>query len=286
MNDPYPFPVKHVSVHEGIDIAYVDEGQGEPLIFIHGLANYIPAWKHQVAGLKDQYRCIAIDLPGNGLSSRGDYPYSMTFYAECVKRFADAVGLQQYTLVGHSMGGQIAMILALRYPALVKKLVLTAPAGLEQFSTYDVILMQNMLSIGEYFYSDEQHLETAINDSFFKPHAEAKQIISELTAILRSHPLQQWRSMSMASINGMLNEQITRFLPHIIQPTLILFGDKDRMIPNRFLHPVLQPVDVARQGAAAIPGAEWAMIADAGHFLQVEKPGPVNEAIRDFMAKG
>jgi pimeloyl-ACP methyl ester carboxylesterase len=151
----YPYPVHHITIHEDISIAYMDEGKGDDtLVFLHGLANYAPVWKHQVAGLSKHHRCIAIDLPGNGLSSRGDYPYSMFFYAECVVRFLEKMDLKKVVLCGHSMGGQIALIVALRYPHLLERLVLIAPAGLEYFHPHEVMLMQSALNMGGLFYSD------------------------------------------------------------------------------------------------------------------------------------
>ncbi len=134
----YPFPVRHVAIRHDIKVAYCDEGSGkETLLFIHGLANYIPVWKHQIKELSRHHRCIALDLPGNGLSSGGNYPYTLFFYAECVKLFADKLGLENIVLAGHSMGGQISVVLGLRYPELINKIILIAPAGIEYFNSLE-----------------------------------------------------------------------------------------------------------------------------------------------------
>lgn len=107
----YPYPVKKLSIHDDMEMAYMDEGKGsQTVVFIHGLANYAAAWRYQLTALRQNWRCIAVDLPGNALSSHGDFPYSMFFYAESVKQFIDKLGLQEVVLCGHSMGGQVAMI--------------------------------------------------------------------------------------------------------------------------------------------------------------------------------
>src|SRR5688572_30556556 len=125
MSVQYPFPRKQCNIHPDIHISYMDEGKGDStILFIHGLANYAPVWQYQLAELSKTNRCIAIDLPGNGFSSRGEYPYTMFFYAECVVRFIEKMELKQVVLTGHSMGGQIALIIALRYPHLLDRLVL------------------------------------------------------------------------------------------------------------------------------------------------------------------
>src|SRR5690554_6525675 len=131
----YPYDVQKVEISNGIEIAYMDEGQGsETIIMIHGLGSYAPAWKKTIEGLKENYRCIAIDLPGYGISTQGDFSGSMTFFADAVNEFAEALNLDNVVLAGHSMGGQFAIVAALKYPELVSKLVLVAPAGIETFS--------------------------------------------------------------------------------------------------------------------------------------------------------
>ncbi|MDO8897890.1 MAG: alpha/beta fold hydrolase [Bacteroidales bacterium] len=76
---PYPFDVKKVQIDENTEIAYIDEGSGkETIIFIHGLGSYLPAWKKNIEGLSSDFRCIAIDLPGYGKSSKLPHSGLMT----------------------------------------------------------------------------------------------------------------------------------------------------------------------------------------------------------------
>nr|HRD08210.1 alpha/beta fold hydrolase [Saprospiraceae bacterium] len=131
----YGVEVKTIKVKGNISVAYTDEGKGaQTLVFIHGLASYLPAWKKNTAVLKDSYRCIALDLPGYGKSDKGNYEVSMEFYADVVAEFCSQLKLSQVVLVGHSMGGQVAISAALKYPELVARLVLIAPAGFETFN--------------------------------------------------------------------------------------------------------------------------------------------------------
>ena len=91
--------------------------------------------------------------------------------------------------------------------------------------------------------------------------------------------------MAIASINGMLNEQINQFLHLITAKTLLLFGSKDSMIPNRMLHPMDNTEKIATQGAALIPTCELHIINGAGHFAFIEKPTETNQLIRDWLKK-
>lgn len=106
---------KYLRLPNDIEIAYLDQGpkNGEIIIFIHGLANASLVWQWNTLLLSETLRCICIDLPGNGLSSRGDYSYGMTFYRDCVMEFLNALQIKNVTLAGHSMGGQIAIGCAL-----------------------------------------------------------------------------------------------------------------------------------------------------------------------------
>lgn len=276
----YPYPVKQLQLPNDISIAYMDEGNGpRTFVFIHGLANYSPVWKFQIGELSKHARCIAIDLPGNGLSSQGDYPYGVFFYAECVKLFCDALNLENVTLVGHSMGGQIAIMLGLRYSSRFEKLVLLAPAGIEHFSSLDALLMQNMLGMGEFLYSDELHIQQAISDSFFGAHAEKNNIISDLKTMLKQGSVKYWRQMAKASINSMLNEQVSGFLSELTLPVTLIFGDKDALIPNKLLHPGQSISSLIKHAEALVPDIKTHLLKNAGHFVQIEKADEVNNII-------
>jgi len=131
----YPYDVKFQKLANDVKLAYIDEGKGEQtIIFIHGLGSYLPAWNKNVEALKSDYRCIAIDLPGYGKSSKNPHSGLMSFYAEVVKQFIDSLGIKNPILAGHSMGGQISMVAALQYPEKIGKLILVDPAGFERFN--------------------------------------------------------------------------------------------------------------------------------------------------------
>lgn len=148
----YPFTTKKVKLHEQITLAYVQEGMspanGTPtLLFIHGLGSYLPAWKKNIAQLGKYFHCIALDLPGYGKSSKSlKYSGKMSFFAQVIHDFIDHLQLKNVVLVGHSMGGQIALTTALKYPHNIQKLVLIAPAGIEAFSKTEADLLKKHTS--------------------------------------------------------------------------------------------------------------------------------------------
>src|SRR6267154_1761559 len=103
----YPYKTYYIDLPGNCNIAYIDEGKGDQtLLFIHGLANYAMVWQKNIDYLRQFYRCVAIDLPGNGLSDKNEHPFDMRFFAETVYNFIQTLGLKNLCMVGHSMGGQ------------------------------------------------------------------------------------------------------------------------------------------------------------------------------------
>ena len=125
----YQFPVVKTQIEPGLTIVHTAMGDGSPVVFIHGLGSYIPAWNKNLLPLSKHFRCIAIDLPGYGKSSKSLHPGTMDYYAEVVIKLMDKLGINKFNICGHSMGGVIAFKLAIEFPERVDKLYLSALSG-------------------------------------------------------------------------------------------------------------------------------------------------------------
>lgn len=264
-------------------MAYMDTGKGKhTLLFIHGLANYSAGWQHNMAALAKKYRCIAIDLPGNGLSENVATPYSITFFSKCITDFIGRMGLQQVTLVGHSMGGQIALKMLADTPGCAERLVLCAPAGFEQFSEMDKLMYQGSMQYMSWFSNDEFNLQETLRNSFYRFPKAAESMIGDLTAFLRRQQSSDYRRMIDQCVNSMLQEAVFDKLKTIQQPTLVMYGEMDGLIPNKIIHPV-STKEIGLQGTRQMPNATLEMIPQCGHFLQWEKAERVNELIMNWL---
>ena len=280
----YPFPVKTLSL-DGMQVAYVDVGRGKPtLIFLHGLGSNLHAWQPTIDGLKDRYRCIALDLPGYGKSSKGDYPYTMSFFARVVTDFMDAMNIPKAVVVGHSMGGQIALTLALDKPVRVSRLVLIAPAGLERFTQGEKRWFKRVVTTESVKHTPVQQIRVNIARNFYHMPREAEFMVEDRIALRGASDFDWYCYAVMKSVHGMLDEPVFDQLPDIQQPTLIVFGENDNLIPNPFLHGGRSRT-IARIGVERIPHAQMVMIPAAGHFVHFEKPEPVNQAIVAFLSQ-
>jgi len=107
-----------------IQLHYVEQGQGQPLILLHGNGESCQYFEHQIPYFAEKYRVIAIDTRGHGKSSRGDKPFAIQQFAEDLKDFMDAINIAKAVILGFSDGGNIALEFALRYPERVDKLIL------------------------------------------------------------------------------------------------------------------------------------------------------------------
>lgn len=273
IHQDYPFPVRKLFLDQ-MEIAYVDVGKGSQcLVFVHGFASYLPVWAKNIQSLRKYYRCLALDLPGHGLSSsHADYSYSISFYAETVTNLLKALGLSKIVLVGHSMGGQIAVKIALKYPEYLSHLILVAPAGFETFSPAEQILLKQFAAPG--IFNTSQYLKLILNlkNYFYELNEKEYTKLQEFSRSfysLRENPLLP--IVLYRSVKGMMDEIIFELLPEIKVPTLICFGKEDRLIPNRLLHRESTET-IARRGTAQIPDAQLKLYAHCGHFLQYEYP--------------
>ncbi|WP_233752659.1 alpha/beta fold hydrolase [Flavilitoribacter nigricans] len=280
----YPYDVHYAVLSDSIEVAYVDEGKGDrTLLFIHGLGSYLRAWDQNIAKLKKRYRCIALDLPGYGKSSKGAYAYDMSFFAHTVRQFIDALGLENVVLVGHSMGGQIALHTVLQDPEGIDRLVLLAPAGFETFTAEESAWMKNVYNAALIKATPAEQIVKNFEINFFEMPDNARFMIDDRMYMRETVEYDRYCEMVPRCVKGMLNEPVFDRLSGIDLPTLIIYGQEDRLIPNPFLHAGLNTETVARSGHDAMPNSTLLLLPEAGHFVQWEQAKAVNKALRKFL---
>jgi pimeloyl-ACP methyl ester carboxylesterase len=284
-----PLSVLHVDV-DGVDVAYIDSGESGPpsdvpIVLLHGLSSSMGYWSYQVPALARTRRVLALDLPGYGASGRPDAPYTPPWYADVVVNWLDAMGIDRAVIVGHSMGGQVAMTMALDHPDRVDRLILAAPAGIETFHPGAGAWMKNHWHEGRALEASEDQLRATFETLVFNRMDEhAEKLLEER---VRMRDTADFRGTSVAvsrSIAGMVDHPVRERLPDLRVPTLIVYGTDDRMIPN----PVFtggRTRSIAEQGRDAIPDAELVLLLGAGHTVMHDDPRGFNEAVLAFLRK-
>ncbi|TND07848.1 MAG: acetoin dehydrogenase E2 subunit [Bacteroidetes bacterium] len=264
-------------------IAYHDCGSGPVLFFVHGVSESGFIWKYAVNLLREKFRCITIDLPGHGESHRQRGSFSMSFYSDIVLECLDALGLHEVIYCGHSMGGQVGIITALRAPARISKLVLINSAGLEKFTAPE---KQMLAGWAEKTYSDPDYaaqLRQTLLAHFIGNPARGEELLHKHTVHADPKYFHERSVMLIASIKGMLDEPVYDFLPALRIPVCILYGNPDLVIPNRWLHPQLTTDIVFQDAAKNIPGARIAALPNCGHYAPFENPELFVSGLRQML---
>lgn len=277
----YGQPVQTTMVRN-IKVGYTDQGQGDVLLLIHGLGSNAKAWSRNTSDLARNHRVIAVDLPGYGYSDKGYYQYSLSFYAQVLTELLDNLDIDSAIWVGHSMGGQIAMVAALNHPENVDRLVLISPAGFEEFTDGEGDWMRK--AVNPEFVKDTTIRGIAVNlkSNFHSAPAEADFMITDRIQVRGARDFERYCYAVALNVGAMLDEPVLDRLEDIKQPVLVLFGENDNLIPNRYLHGGYT-ADIANQGMAGLPNAQLEMIPECGHFVQFEKPEETNAAVLDFL---
>tara|TARA_R110002111_G_scaffold103778_5_gene160952 strand:+ start:7969 stop:8913 length:945 start_codon:yes stop_codon:yes gene_type:complete len=274
----------HSTTLDSLEISYIKEGKGEKtLLFAHGLSSNSDAWSKNIAVLKKDYTCIALDLPGYGKSSKPEADYTPSFFAKTLHQFIEKLDLKNVILVGHSMGGQASIKFAATYPNTIDKLILVAPAGLEQFSEANGTFMKAYFTPESVASTPDAQIEKNYALNFYEQPEDVSKMVKDRKSIKEASDFEAHCNAIVSSISGMLDEPVFKDLEVVSLPTLVLFGYKDALIPNRYFNPKLTIEDVGKIASDHIKSVKVEYIKDAGHFVQYEKPTEVNTLIQQFV---
>lgn len=284
------WPEQRLELDAGFAITYVElNPQGEKtLLFVHGLGSYLKFWRYQLDELAGKgYRVIAIDLPGYGKSDKpSSFPYTMEAFAAVVHEVIEKLGLDRPILVGHSMGGHVAMTHAIVYPGEARALVLTAPAGLEKFSARERAWFAAVVRTELIAGATEEDIWGSVRASnFMHFRDELLWMIEERVRVARTPEFAAYVHANVMSVRGLSQTDFVREnLGKIAVPTLIVFGSADALIPNPFLHGG-RPREIMGFGHRGIRGSELVELRGCGHSLQLDCPVPYNAAVTSFLSR-
>jgi len=280
---PYPFPVQTLPLADGSSIAHVDIGEGsETLMFVHGLSSSLMVWQRNLAELSKHYRCIAIDLPGYGRSPRARRKLDMAFLSAVVMEVLYRKGVKRAILVGHSMGGQISLTAALRYPHSVAGLILAAPAGFEKFTYIQKGMLINAFRPEVVARTRPSQIRKNAKMSLHTYETAADFMANDRLALMESSHFEAYCQTVSESVQAMAYGPVLDHLPHIWQNTLIIFGKQDPLIPNRLFSPFGSTKQVAEVGAKRIPHSQLILLDRCAHFVPFEQAATFNELAGRF----
>ncbi|MBE0551981.1 MAG: alpha/beta hydrolase [Ignavibacterium sp.] len=264
-------------------IAFIDQGSGEQtIILVHGLASNAGFWRYNIPEFAKKYRVIAVDLPGYGKSQKGNYKYSMSFYADQIKRLIEELKLKNVVYVGHSMGGQIGIKLAIKYPELLSKLILSSPAGFEEFQQGEGDWLRSVMTMKGVKSTTEEGIRRNLAMNFYGWEDNWEWMVEERVRMRKASDFDEFAYTVVRCVNGMLDEPTFDKLSLIKTPTLVIYGKYDGLIPNPYLNPG-HTSDVFENGSKDIDNGKLVELDNAGHMIQIEKADEFNQAVLDFL---
>jgi 4,5:9,10-diseco-3-hydroxy-5,9,17-trioxoandrosta-1(10),2-diene-4-oate hydrolase len=257
---------------------YLDEGDpaAEVVVFLHGSgpgasghSNFKGNYPALVAA---GYRCLIPDLVGYGFSDKpDDVDHPLSFFVECIKQTLDCAGVERCTVVGNSLGGAVALGLALEYPQLVEKLVLMAPGGLSELHEYQQ--MPGMQKVFSVFGSGEPVTAAVMKDLFatglmYNPQHATDELVAE-----RMQIMQIMNGHVMATMQVPV---LTERLPELECPVLGFWGLDEKMMPENGIMALARNVRHLR----------LILVSECGHWVMVEHEDMFNRSCIDFIRNG
>ena len=272
-----------VRIH-GHDLSYVDSGSGPVVLFIHGILGSQRQWAHLVDKMDDDHRVLVPDLFGHGDSAKPLGDYSLSAHAAAMRDLLDHLEIKRVTLVGHSLGGGIAMQFYYLFPERVERLVLVDSGGLGR--EVNLLLRAATLPGAKQVLSvvasapvlaHVEALGRSASKVGWRPGADISAIWQGFSSLADRESRRAFLATTRAVID--FGGQSISAHDHLDSaelpiPTLIVWGSKDRMIPAWH----------ALSAQRAVPGCSVELFEGAGHFPHLEDPDRFARVLRDFIA--
>ncbi len=250
----------------GIDLAVRDQGSGSPaLVFLHYWGGSSRTWEMVIGELSSTFQCISYDQRGWGESDAPADGYGLAEMAADAEALIHSFDLESFVLVGHSMGGKVAQLLASRRPAGLQGLVLVAPASP---APQHISELARQAQLHAY-----DNRETVLQAMAFLTHQTLNETLQEQVI---EDSLRGSARAKMAWPTTAAYEDICDKVGTIAVPTLILAGDHDRQDPLE---------QQRREVLARIPGSTLRVVENSGHLSPLEQPGQLAEAITVFASR-
>lgn len=255
-------------------ISYVDQGQGPPVVLLHGIPTWGFLWRDVWPSLAAQHRTLIPDLPGFGYSDKRDcFDRSIARQAEMIDEWLEKLGIERAAVVAHDIGGGVALRLATLFPRRVERLCVLNTV------CYDSWPIEAMLQLG---HPSANHklsasaavtmLRQALKQGFDRTPPD--DVLDGLLAPCHTEVGKLSMIRNAAALNTNLTTEITRLLPRIAVPTQIIWGEDDKF----------QLLKYGERLAEDIPDAKIVRIANARHFVMFDQPDKVIEHLQTFLA--
>lgn len=274
-------PPQTIQIH-GQPVTFHMMGKGPPILLIHGITSSSRTWKRVMPKLAESHTVIAPDLLGHGRSAKPQGDYSLGAYASGIRDLLVALEVPRATVVGHSLGGGIAMQFAYQFPERVGRMVLVDSGGIGR--EVNPILRAAALPGAEFvlpvMFSPTLHdgavkLRGLLAKIGLQPNADVEGVSEGFASLTEADARRAFLNTvrSVIDINGQRVSAEDRLYLAGEVPSMIVWGESDRIIP----------VEHAHRANAMLPGSRLEILDDAGHFPFNDHPDRFVDLMRDFI---
>jgi 4,5:9,10-diseco-3-hydroxy-5,9,17-trioxoandrosta-1(10),2-diene-4-oate hydrolase len=266
----------YVKLSNGHRVHYLDYGKGPVIVFLHGSGSGASGYNNFKGNfpylVENGYRVILPDLLGFGYSDKpDDIEYPLSLFAACVTQLLEHIGVGKYSFLGNSLGGAIALQIALDHPQRVEKLVLMAPGGLEEQPEY--FKMPGMAKVRDVFMSSETVTPTRLKELFVSafvvdPACVNDDIVNERWLTMQSQNPQVMRAMKVPNLAARLGG--------IKCPALAFWGINEQIMPETGILKL----------AKGVPNLRLVTVPNCGHWVMIEHRELFNRLTLDFLRNG
>ena len=264
----------YCGIRSGMTLHYHEAGTGEPIIFLHGsgpgASGYSNFKGNYPEFAKHGYRAIVPDLPGFGLSSKPeDAQYVLDFFVEALHGLVTKLGIDKCILLGNSLGGAIALKYTLDHPAIVSKLILMAPGGLEELPAYmQMEGIQKMIQVFTAGPMDMEAMRKLLTLQLYDPKLITDELLAERVGVCETQPRTVLTTMRVQNMENQLGD--------VKCPVLGFWGTNDRFNPSTGAAKIVERCQQARV----------LLLNRCGHWVMVEHRDLFNRTCIDFLRHG
>lgn len=238
---------------------FIEEGQGEPLVLLHGLFGALSNFEHLISFFKNTHKVVVPVLP---LLDMDLLHTSVSGLQKYVHKFIEQRNYNHIHLMGNSLGGHVALVHILKHPEKIKSLILTGSSGLFENGMGDTYPKRG----------DKEYIRKKTQLTFYDPAVATDELVNEVFEITNNRlKVIKIIALAKSAIRNNLGEELN----NIIQPTLLIWGNND----------TITPPFVGKEFNRLIPNSELHFIDKCGHAPMMEVPGEFNKILDGFLQK-
>jgi pimeloyl-ACP methyl ester carboxylesterase len=302
---PYPHPVHYLDVTaEGqkLRMAYMDvppagdatrSGGGSvppAAVLLHGKNFHGGYWEGTIAQLTAAgFRVVVPDQIGFGKSSKPDLDYSFDFLAANTAALLDRLEIRKAAIVGHSMGGMLAVRFARNYPDRTTRLVLENPIGLEDYRAKGVPPTPTEELFAQELAKSGESVRKYVQGYFVRWKPEYEQLVEPHVRVMGGGEYPRWAKSSALTYQMIYQQPVRHEFPLVRVPTLLVIGQEDRTaigkasVPPEVAKTMGNYPELGKAAARDIPGSELIELPGVGHIPHIESPERFHDALRQFL---